>query len=79
MTEDDNDLLWMDEVNGTKQNSTVAGRPWHLWVVAILAFLWNSIGGLDFFMTQTENVAYFENAGFTAEQMRFFTFRCRCH
>ena len=49
------------------------GRPWHLWVVAILMLLWNSIGCLDFFMTQTENVAYLESAGFTAEQMGFFT------
>jgi len=42
-------------------------------VVAILALLWNSIGCLDFVMTQTENVAYFENADFTSEQMGFFT------
>ncbi len=52
---------------------TVTNRPWHLWIVAILALLWNSIGCLDFFMTQTENVAYFEKAGITAEQMGFFT------
>ena len=49
------------------------GRPWHLWVVAILMLLWNSIGCLDFFMTQTENVAYLEGAGFTEEQIGFFT------
>ena len=54
-------------------DQAVTGRPWHLWVVAILALLWNSIGCLDFLMTQTENAAYFESAGFTAEQMSFFT------
>ncbi len=49
------------------------GRPWHLWVVAILTLLWNAIGCLDFIMTQMENADYFENAGFTSEQMAFFT------
>ena len=53
--------------------SPVTGRPWHLWVVALLALPWNLMGCLDFFMTQTENLAYFESAGFTAEQLGFFT------
>lgn len=44
--------------------------PWHLWLVGILGFLWNSMGALDFVMTQTKNEAYMSN--FTAEQLAFF-------
>ena len=32
--------------------------PWHLWVVGALAVLWNSMGALDFTMTQMRNTAY---------------------
>ena len=49
------------------------GRPWHLWVLAIFTLLWNGMACLDFYMTQTGNQAYFEDFGFTQEQMEFFT------
>lgn len=26
--------------------------PWHLWLVGILGFLWNSVGSLDYLMIQ---------------------------
>ncbi|HWA28296.1 MAG TPA: hypothetical protein VG734_21790 [Lacunisphaera sp.] len=29
--------------------------PWHLWLVGVLSLLWNSMGALDFTMTQTRN------------------------
>ena len=32
--------------------------PWHLWVVAIVAVLWNAMGALDFTMARTHNEAY---------------------
>ena len=35
-------------------NATAKGRPWHLWVVGILMVLWNSIGCIDFVMTQSK-------------------------
>ena len=54
-------------------DNAVTGRPGHLWVVAILAIGWNGIACMDFVMTQQENAAYFESAGFTMEQMVFFT------
>ena len=34
------------------------GRPWHLWLIGILSLLWNSYGGYDYYMTQTENAEY---------------------
>ncbi len=46
------------------------GRPWHLWLVGILGFLWNLMGAYDYLMTQTENEAYMSN--FTPEQLEFF-------
>ncbi len=44
--------------------------PWHLWAVGAVAVLWNSYGGYDYVMTQTNNAAYL--AQFTAEQRAYF-------
>lgn len=44
--------------------------PWHLWVVGIIAVLWNAVGGVDYIMTQTANEAYL--AGFTQEQRDYY-------
>ena len=54
----------------TEANDRVAKRrPWHLWVVGILALLWTSLGALDFVMTQTTNEAYL--GSFTPEQLEY--------
>lgn len=37
-----------------------AKAPWHLWVVGVLALLFNAGGGYDYLMHQTENAAYRE-------------------
>lgn len=44
--------------------------PWHLWVVGILGFLWNSMGAFDYLMTETRNESYMSR--FTPEQLEFF-------
>lgn len=44
--------------------------PWHLWVVGVVSLLWNSVGALDFVMTQTKNKAYM--SGFTPAQLDFY-------
>ncbi|MEP3191496.1 MAG: hypothetical protein ABJO44_16085 [Parasphingorhabdus sp.] len=44
--------------------------PWHLWVVGIIATLWNSGGALDYTMTQTRNTSYMSS--FTQEQLDYF-------
>ncbi|QJB68509.1 hypothetical protein [Parasphingorhabdus halotolerans] len=44
--------------------------PRHLWVVGIIATLWNSGGALDYTMTQTRNESYM--ASFTPEQLDYF-------
>ena len=47
-----------------------AKAPWHLWVVAILAVLWNAVGVLDYLMTETRNASYL--SVFTPEQLAYF-------
>ena len=47
-----------------------AKTPWHLWVVGIVALLWNAMGAMDYLMTQTQNPEYM--AQFTPEQLEFF-------
>jgi len=52
-----------EETTGTK-------APWHFWVVGIVALLWNSVGAMDYFMTQTRNEGYMSQ--FTPEQLEYF-------
>jgi hypothetical protein len=44
--------------------------PWHLWLVGILALLWNCIGAFDYAMTETRNASYM--SAFTPEQLTYF-------
>jgi hypothetical protein len=44
--------------------------PVHLWIVAILATLWNAMGCFDYLMTQTRNAKYLAN--FTDPQRAYF-------
>lgn len=51
--------------------TTAAGRtPAHLWIVGILALLWNAFGCVDYVMTETGNAAYLAN--FPADQIAYF-------
>jgi hypothetical protein len=43
--------------------------PWHLWVVGVLAVLWNSVGAMDFVMTQAKNTAYL--SAMTPKQLEY--------
>ena len=47
-----------------------AKAPWHIWVVGVVSLLWNSVGAVDFVMTQTRNKAYM--SGFTQAQLDFY-------
>jgi hypothetical protein len=47
-----------------------APTPKHLWIIAVIALLWNAMGCFDYLMTQTENEQYM--AQFTQEQLDFF-------
>jgi hypothetical protein len=50
--------------------ATPSKTPVHLWIVGVVTLLWNAIGALDYFMTQTQNADYM--ADFSAEQLEFF-------
>ncbi len=51
-------------------SAPVVTAPRHLWVVGVLALLWNSIGAFDYLMTETRNEAYM--GSFTPEQLAYF-------
>lgn len=44
--------------------------PKHLWIIGVVALLWNLMGVYDYLMTQTRNEAYMSK--FTPEQLEFF-------
>ncbi|RPF72088.1 hypothetical protein [Aurantiacibacter spongiae] len=44
--------------------------PWHLWVVGVLALIWNGFSAYDYLMTQTQNASYM--AAFTPAQLDYF-------
>ena len=50
--------------------SRTSRTPKHLWVVGILALIWNAMGAFDYVMTETRNAAYMGQ--FTPEQLDFF-------
>lgn len=47
-----------------------ATTPWHVWVVGVVSLLWNSVGAMDFVMTEAKNKAYM--SGFTPAQLEFY-------
>jgi len=51
-------------------DASVRTTPRHLWVVGVVALLWNAGGAYAFLMAQTRNEAYMSS--FTPEQLEFF-------
>lgn len=49
-----------------------AKAPWHLWLVGIVAVLFNAIGVFDFVMSMAQGAAYQARAGMTAEQIAHY-------
>ena len=45
--------------------------PKHLWIVGILSLLWNCVGAVDYVMSETGNIAWFEMMGLGQEEMAF--------
>jgi hypothetical protein len=46
--------------------------PWHLWVVGVVAALWNGFGCFDYVMTQTNRDQWFAQMGMTEAQLAYF-------
>ena len=46
--------------------------PWHLWVVGVIAVLFNAIGVFDFVMTMAQGSTYMASAGMTPAQIAHY-------
>ncbi len=46
--------------------------PWHLWVVGVVAALWNAFGCWDYTMTQLKGDEHLRSFGFTEAQIAAF-------
>ena len=46
--------------------------PWHLWLIGIIAVLFNSIGVFDFVMNIARGASYMESAGMTPAQIAHY-------
>ena len=46
--------------------------PWHLWLVGIIALLFNSIGVFDFVMSKMQGAGYMASVGMTPEQIAHY-------
>jgi hypothetical protein len=51
-------------------NGQTTKAPLHLWIVGVLAVLWNAIGAFDYTATQMRIEAYM--SAFTPEQLEYF-------
>lgn len=55
---------------GEIMNATTSKVPRHLWIVGIIAVLWNAIGAFDYAATQFRMESYMSQ--FTPEQLEYF-------
>ena len=46
--------------------------PWHLWLVGVVAVLFNSIGVFDFVMSMSRGADYMASAGMTPDQIAHY-------
>jgi len=45
--------------------------PWHLWVVGVVALLWNGFGGYDYLMSHLQGEAYYRQVGMSEAQIAY--------
>ena len=50
----------------------VTRPPWHLWLVGVIAVLFNAIGVFDFTMSMARGRKYMASAGMTADQIAHY-------
>ena len=46
--------------------------PWHLWLVGVIAVLFNAIGAFDYVMNIVQGANYLASAGMTPEQVAHY-------
>ena len=47
-------------------------RPWHLWLVGLIAVLFNAIGAFDYVMSMVQGSSYMAGAGMTPAQIAHY-------
>lgn len=52
--------------------NTTARAPWHLWLIGVIALLFNSIGVFDFVMVMAQGAEYMASAGMTPQQIAHY-------
>ena len=51
---------------------TAIKTPWHLWLVGVVAVLFNGIGVFDYVMSMTRGASYMASAGMTPAQIAHY-------
>jgi hypothetical protein len=51
---------------------TTIKAPWHLWLIGVIAVLFNSIGVFDFVMVRAQGAKYMASAGMTPQQIAHY-------
>ena len=46
--------------------------PWHLWLIGVIALLFNAIGVFDFVMNMAQGAKYLTSAGMTPDQVAHY-------
>jgi len=46
--------------------------PWHLWLIGVIAVLFNAIGVVDFVMSMAQGAKYLASAGMTPDQIAHY-------
>ena len=46
--------------------------PWHIWLIGVIAVLFNSIGVFDFVMSMAQGAVYQASAGMTPDQIAHY-------
>jgi hypothetical protein len=57
---------------GNAMTETRIKAPWHLWVVGVVAVLFNAIGVFDHTMTLVQGASYMASAGMTPAQIAHY-------
>lgn len=52
--------------------NTTSRAPWHLWLVGVVAVLFNAIGVFDFVMAMARGAEYMASAGMTPQQIAHY-------
>jgi len=56
----------------TIRDGGVARTPWHYWLVAAVAVVWNGFGAYDYICSNTQGDAYLRGMGMTEAQIAYF-------